>query len=124
MQRESDKHGSRLDEQMKHEVQSLVEGGSAEESRADEGRTQEGQAEDEMRFDLTSLDARAELARHVTAADWPASRDQLVDAARVERAPQALLDTLRGLPAEVRFENVQEVWAALGGPVEDAHTHG
>jgi Protein of unknown function (DUF2795) len=125
MQRETDKHGSRLDEQMKHEVESLVHGSSAEESRAREDLTQEGPAEDEAPFaSAADLDARADLARHVASAEWPASKDDLIQAARVDRAPQDLLDTLRRLPAEVRFETVQEVWAALGGATEDTHTHG
>lgn len=124
MQRETDKHGSRLDEQMKHEVESLVHGASAEESRAREDLTQEGVAEDEFRFDPTTLEARAELARHLAAADWPASTIDLVEAARVDRAPQEVLDSLRTLPDETRFETVQEVWSALGGPTEDSHTHG
>lgn len=125
MQRETDKHGSRLDEQMKHEVESLIHGNAAEESRAREDLTQEGSTEDEAPFpSVDDVDARSDLARHVAAADWPASRDDLVLAARADQAPQGLLDTLRTLPAEVRFENVQEVWAALGGATEDSHTHG
>lgn len=125
MERESDKHGSRLDEEMKHEVESLVHGNAAEESRAREDLTKEGSTEEEAPFPSgDDVDARSDLARRVASADWPASRDDLIQAARVDRAPQDLLDTLRGLPAEVRFENVQEVWAALGGATEDTHTHG
>jgi hypothetical protein len=139
MQRESDKHSPRVDEEMKHELQSLVQGNAAEESRAREDFTQEAPTEDEMRFEPANrtldedrgigipdadADARSELARHVASAQWPASRDELVHAARVDSAPQKLLDTLRNLPGEVRFENVQEVWASLGGATEDSHTHG
>jgi len=139
MQRESDKHSPRVDEEMKHELQSLIQGSAAEESRSREDFTQEAPTEDETRWepgDRTlgqdrgigipdgDADARSILARHVTAAPWPASRDDLVHAAHADRAPQDLLDSLRTLPAEVRFENVQEVWAALGGATENTHTHG
>jgi hypothetical protein len=60
----------------------------------------------------------------LAAAQWPATADELVLAARNEHAPDGILSNLRRLPAEVRFGNVQEVWAALGGETEDAHTHG
>ena len=138
MQRESDKHSPRVDEEMKHELQSLTQGLAAEESRSREDYTQEAPTEDEIRWEpdtnrpedddmgigipLGDADARSILARHVTAAHWPASRDELVEVAHTDRAPQNVLDRLRGLPAEVRFENVQEVWAALGGATEETHT--
>ncbi|MDQ1446453.1 MAG: hypothetical protein QOI20_2917 [Acidimicrobiaceae bacterium] len=121
MERESAKHSGRLDDQMAHEVESMTRGNSPEESRSRADRVLEESTEDDVR---TDLDARAELARHITAATWPAAKEELVHAARVERAPQEVLDSLRTLPEEARFENVQAVWAALGGPTEGAHTHG
>lgn len=137
MQRESDKHGSRLDDALAHEVASLTHGNAAEESRAREDRVQEGQAEGEIRFDPAdrapdepgigvdreTADERAELARHIVSAAWPAGRDELVAAAQSGRAPQVVLDRLRRLPAEAHFDNVQEVWSALGGATEQTHTH-
>jgi hypothetical protein len=138
MERESSKHSPRVDEQMEHEVESLVRGNAAEESRSREDLLQEGSAEGEIRFEPAdrtlsqdrgigipdgAADGRSELARHIVTAPWPAGRDELVEAARVDRAPQEVIDQLRHLPAEARFGNVQEVWAALGGPVEDTHTH-
>lgn len=119
MQRESDKHGSRLDDQLAHEVESLTRGNSPEEARSREDRVLEEPTEDDVQ---TVLDQRAELARHITAAAWPAARDDLVETARLERAPQEILDSLRRLPSEARFDNVQEVWAALGGTTEGTHT--
>jgi hypothetical protein len=121
MQRESDKHSPRLDDEMAHEVASMTNGASAEESRAREDRVHEEPTEDDVQ---TGLDRRAELARHITAAAWPAARDDLVETARLERAPQEILESLRRLPAQARFDNVQEVWSALGGEVEGTHTHG
>jgi hypothetical protein len=119
MERESSKHSPRVDDQLEHEVESMVRGNSAEESRSREDLVHEESTEDDVR---TVLDMRAELARHITSAQWPAGRDDLVQTARVDRAPQIILDSLRKLPAEDQFENVQEVWAALGGPVEPRHS--
>ena len=138
MERESSKHSPRVDDQMEHEVESLIRGNAAEESRSREDLLQEGSAEGEVRFDPANrtesddrgigipdgaADDRSELARHIVTAPWPAGRDVLVEAARVDRAPQAIIDQLRHLPAEARFGNVQEVWAALGGATEDTHAH-
>jgi hypothetical protein len=137
MERMSSKHSPRVDDQLDHEVESLVRGNAAEESRAREDRTQEGPAEDELRFEPadrtlpqdrgigisdTEADARSELARHIAAVRWPAGREELVATAQAERAPQGILDRLRHLSNEARFENVQEVWSALGGETEDHHT--
>jgi Protein of unknown function (DUF2795) len=137
MERETAKHGPRVDDELQHEVESLTRGNAAEESHSREDRVQEGPAEGEMRFepadrtltdtsglgvDPQTADERSELARHVVSAPWPARRDDLVAAAQSERAPQPVLDRLRTLPAQARFENVQEVWSALGGSTEEAHT--
>jgi len=137
MERETSKHSTRMDDQLEHEVESLTHGNAAEESRSREDRLQEGSAEGEMRFepadrtlpdhpglavDRKTADERAELARHIAAASWPAARDELVSTARSERAPEVVLDRLRRLPEEARFENVQEVWSALGGSTEETHT--
>jgi hypothetical protein len=121
MQRESDKHGMRLDDELAHEVESMVRGMSGEESRAREDRVKEEPTEDDAR---TLLDQRADLARHLAAADWPADRQELLAAAEADHAPDEILDRLRQLPEGVRFETFQAVWAALGGPVEGHHTHG
>ena len=119
MERESTQHSPRLDDQMAHESDSLTKGSASEESRSREERVLEESTEDDVK---TMLDMRAELARHVTAAHWPAGRDELVHVAHGDQAPQIILDSLRRLPDGERFENVQEVWAALGGPVEGKHT--
>ena len=118
MQRESDKHGSRLDEAMAHEVEPLVRSQSADEARVHEERLQE----DMPVLDEGPQDERAELARHIAPADWPADRSSLIEVASCDHAPDEVLAALRRLPAESRFANVQEVWSALGGPTEGAHT--
>ncbi|HEV7887852.1 MAG TPA: DUF2795 domain-containing protein [Acidimicrobiales bacterium] len=124
MQRESDKHSPRVDDALAHDSASLTHGLSSEESRSQEFRVQEEETEDDVRWDLANLDARAELARHVTAAQWPAAGSDLVQVASADHAPEEVVTSLRQLPAESRFDNVQEVWSALGGVTERPHTHG
>ena len=46
MERKSEKHNPRLDDEMKHETESLVRGAPVE-ARAEEFREQEGPADDE-----------------------------------------------------------------------------
>ena len=73
MERGSDKHGPRVDEELDHETRSLRQGAPVE-SRVEEHREQEG--------------------------------------------PGEVLERLQALPAGRAYENVQAVWAALGGTVE------
>ncbi|HVE64323.1 MAG TPA: DUF2795 domain-containing protein [Mycobacteriales bacterium] len=66
-----------------------------------------------------AVEARSEIARHLRPSSFPADRATLLSVAREENAPGAVLGALERLPdgAEV-YENLQAVWAALGGPVE------
>ena len=132
MERGSDKHGRRIDEELKHDTGPLVHG-SPGESRADEGREQEGPADDEPTPDalLTGgpapatpdalthdeVEARTELARHLQPSVFPADRDTLIESARRMGASDELADRLRGLP-EGTFDHLEAVWEALGGRVE------
>lgn len=131
MERETDKHNPRIDEAMRHDVDSLLHG-AAEESRAQEGRLQEDPAVSPgRRFDevipgveITDADVegRAELSRHLASAHFPAGRDDLVAAAQDAHAPDDVMAALGDLPADEVYENVQAVWQALGGNVETPHT--
>jgi hypothetical protein len=60
------------------------------------------------------LERRAVLAEALGKEVWPADRDTLVDRAGEAGAPDSVLGQLRRLPADQRFENVQEVAQALG----------
>ena len=131
---QTSKHNPRIDEAMEHDTASLLSGAPVE-SRAQEERLQEDPGVDagvrrEVRepagAGIGEPDAgrRADLARHLAAARFPARRDDLVAAAEAEQAPGDVVALLRGLPAGTAFDNVQAVWAAAGGPVEDAHTSG
>ncbi len=131
MERESDKHNPRIDEAMAHDVDSLLHG-TAEESRAQEERLQEDPAvAPGRRFDdvipgagITDADVegRAELSRHLAAAQFPAERDQLVAVAAGDHASDDVMAALRDLPHDEVYENVQAVWQAMGGNVEAPHT--
>jgi hypothetical protein len=132
MERGSDKHAPRLDEELKHDTSSLVRG-SPVESRASESREQEGPADGEPTPDalisgdhpppnpdvLThdEVEARTDLARHLQPSVFPADREVLVASARRMGAPDELVARLSALP-EGTFDNVEAVWEALGGRVE------
>jgi Protein of unknown function (DUF2795) len=132
MERSSDKHAPRVDEELKHELRSIVQG-SPLESRADESREQEGPADGEPTPDalLTGgqpsatpdtlthdeIEARAELARHLQPSVFPADRAALIASARQLGASDDLVEQLQALP-DGTFDHVEAVWEALGGRVE------
>jgi hypothetical protein len=137
MERMTDKHGPRLDDAMNREVQSLIDGGV--EARSQEGRRQEAPVDEEAPIDPAArwdedddpgigvsphtADERGEVAKAVAAVQWPATRDDLVRAARQDFAPDRVLSLLEELPHGDRtYENLQAVWAALGGETEQPHT--
>ena len=131
MERGSDKHGPRLDEELDHETRSIQQG-SPVESRVEEHREQEGPGEDQptpdvrltggrataASLDLDDAETRADIARFLTPSTLPADREALVADAEGNHAPEEVLERLRALTAGRAYENVQDVWAALGGTVE------
>jgi len=62
--------------------------------------------------------ARAELARWLTRAPFPGTRDDLVEAARDHQAPDAVVAELERLPEGQTFERIGDVVRALGYPTE------
>jgi hypothetical protein len=116
-----------MDEALAHEAESM-ERGTPVEARSREDLVKE---EDEVIpastrpgfEDPLDTNRRAELARHLAAADWPATGDHLVSVAEADHASDDLLDALRRLPRDQRFETVEAVWEALGGRHEGHHTH-
>ncbi|MDA8296483.1 MAG: DUF2795 domain-containing protein [Actinomycetota bacterium] len=137
MERESTKHGRRLDEQLRHETASIVQGApvianSREDLRQedpDEGLDVEAGTRPEVpeRLEVTEREAerRADLARAVAGAHFPATRAELLRAAGATDANEAVLAELGALAPEVHFANVQAVWDHLGGHREqrDHHAH-
>jgi hypothetical protein len=132
MERGSDYHSRRLDEELKKEVKPLLDG-SPTEPRSEEWREQEGPAEGEPTPDarirsaaapppnqtLTDddIERRAELARHLQPRVFPAERQALIRSATELSAPDEIVERLNKLP-DGTFENVEAVWEALGGDVE------
>ncbi|HEX2258371.1 MAG TPA: DUF2795 domain-containing protein [Actinomycetota bacterium] len=117
MDRESAKHSPRMDEQIKHEVESLTSGHGIE-SRAQEGRLVEDST-DRYVGAPDSLDARSTIARFLDPGGFPADKRALVADARRNQAYDWVVDRLESLPDGRQFENVQAVWESLGGGVED-----
>jgi hypothetical protein len=127
MERESTKHGRRLDDELRHETASMLQGapvvansrGERRQEDPDEGLDVQG----ELRPDLPEMspvsgaeaDARAELARAVAGAHFPADRTDLLEAAQRTDADEGVLERLGQLPGDRRFHNVQAIWDALGG---------
>ena len=131
MERGSDKHSPRVDEQLDHETRSLRQG-SPVESRVEEFREQEGPGEDQptpdarlsggrataASLDLDDAEARADIARFLNPSRFPADREALLADAEANQAPVHVLERLQALPEGRSYENVQDVWSTLGGTVE------
>jgi Protein of unknown function (DUF2795) len=129
LERGSDKHSPRIDEELDHETRSLQQGAPLE-SRVEEFREQEGPGEDQPTpeprlteertgsLDLDDADARSDIARYLDPSAFPADREGLVANAEANNAPEAVLERLQALPAGRTYEALPEVWAGLGGTVE------
>lgn len=126
------KHGFRLDDAMAGETEALTRGAPVE-PRVEEWREAEPAGEDQPVPDalLTgdpyppnglphdAIELRSELAKRLRMSAFPATGRELLAVATEEQAPGWVLELLTGLPGGGRlFENVQEVWESLGGPVE------
>jgi hypothetical protein len=117
MQRQSTKHGPRLDDELERETESLVRGAPVE-SRVEDEREKEPLLDDRLPSDPVL--ARRELSRHLSASVFPAGREELVDEARRNDAPDSVLALLDVLSTDARFGTVHEVFDALvhGGEAE------
>lgn len=127
MPRESSKHSPRLDEEMKKEVQSFLQGDPVD-SRAQESREKEGPADDEPTPDAVislagrvrggeqlshaEIEMRHDLARYLEGHIFPADRDEIVANARAMHAPRTVVDRLEMLPAGM-YDGFPDVWDAL-----------
>lgn len=132
MERGSDKHAAMLDEALKGDTAPLRRG-EPNEARSQEAREQEGPAEGEPTPDthltgnaevpgtemtLDDINGRAELARYLEHGRFPGRPAELAAHARERHAPDGVVEQLLRAPDRL-FENVSEVWAALGGRVEN-----
>jgi hypothetical protein len=109
----TDKHGFRLDDDLKKDTR------GGEEAR-------ELLRPDDHRLDVheppgfpDELDAerRAQLAASLEPHLFPARPDELLRAAEERHADEWIVEGLRSMKDRV-YDNVQAVWVALGGPVE------
>ena len=122
MERQSSKHGPRLDDELKHETESLVRG-SPVESHSEEDREQEPAADEERTASARTApadelgpdesSARREISRHLRASVFPAKRDQLLEEAASANAPDPVLRALEQLPPDREFATMYEVWDAI-----------
>jgi hypothetical protein len=113
MDRETVKHGPRVDEMLKRETRSLEQGAPVE-SRAAEDRLHEPSEHEPIRSD--AVDARTEFSRHLLPSSFPGDREALAAGARTIHAPESVVATLLRLPADVVFQTMHEVWVALEQP--------
>ncbi|MCZ2827847.1 DUF2795 domain-containing protein [Modestobacter sp. VKM Ac-2986] len=125
-------HSARQDDLLKHEVEGMMRSGRS--THAEEWKDPEPAAEGEPDVDSSPADtllggvpvgmtpdavvARAELARWLVRADFPATGPELVEAARDHRAPDAVADELARLPDGETYERIGDVVRALGYPTE------
>lgn len=128
----STKHNPRVDEELEHEVQGLLKGARA--TRSEEWREVEPVAEGDpdidadpqgtltggtpVGMDADAVAARAEIARWLDRADFPATGPGLMEAALDHRAPDTVVAELQRLPEDQTYERVGDVVRALGYPTE------
>jgi hypothetical protein len=128
-----DKHGPRQDDALKEQTRDLERSGR--ESHVEEWKEAEPAGEDQPSADLSPEDdlvggtavgmdqqdvsGRAELARWLQPSVFPATAERLVASAAETHAPDHVLRMLKSLPPQERYQNVQDVWQALGGGTED-----
>jgi hypothetical protein len=125
-ERGSDKINPRVDRELERETEAL-ERGAPVPSRAEEFRQQEAPAEGEPAPDARpasaegegtwreNAEARTELGRHLQPSAFPADRTALLASAREMHAPDEVIAALEELPDGRTFQDVAEVWEALGG---------
>ena len=126
------KHSPRVDEELEHEVQGMLKAERA--TRSQEWREVEPAAEGgpdatadpagtlvggvPVGMTEDAVVARAELARWLDRADFPATGAQLAEAARDKRAPDVVATELEKLPAGETYDRIGDVVRALGYPTE------
>ena len=132
MDRGSDKHGARRDDELKHETEGLVRGRHS--THAEEWKDPEPSGEDQPDADVApdstlhggtprgmdpdDIDGRTELASYLGKGSYPMVREQVINLLIDHHAPTRVVDLSRELPSGREFHNVNEIWAAVGGKVE------
>lgn len=130
----SDKTGPLRDEELKAESQGMFK--ANRQTRAEEWHEIEPSGEDQPDVDRTpdgtltggtpegmsadDVQLRSELATYLGREIYPAVREQLIGVAMDQHAPDAVVDRIKDLPSGRQFANVNDVWEALGGHVEQS----
>jgi hypothetical protein len=130
--RGSDKHSPLVDDQLKHETEGLVRAGRN--THAEEWKEAEPSGEDQPDADLApegtlhggtptgmapdDVEGRAELAGFIGKDVYPMVREQILDLVIERQAPDRVIDLVRRLPAGREFDNINDLWTAVGGHVE------
>lgn len=132
VQRGSDRHGQRLDDELKREAEPLER--ASVQPHSEDWRREEPAGDDEPEanrtpyptyrggtppgLDPADVEARTELARHLDPSVFPTDRSGVLRSAAANHAPDQTVEQLRRLPEHVQFRTVQDVWSALGGGQE------
>ncbi|MFL6114323.1 MAG: DUF2795 domain-containing protein [Catenulispora sp.] len=132
--RQSTQHGALRDDTMKKETEPLERSGGT--SRTDEWREPEPLREEDEQptevpendthraggtpsgMDADDVRGRSELARWLQPSAFPADRERLLASAADTNAPDWVAERLGKLP-DGTYQNVQDLWRALGGGTED-----
>jgi Protein of unknown function (DUF2795) len=126
-ERGSTRHGARVDDEMKSETASLLQGAPVE-AHIEEWRQMEPAGEGEPEPDAlptrSEIEQRSLLAVSLRPSAFPGDRAGLIEIALAEHASDEVMSWLRRLPGDVEFANVQDVWDALGGMHEQRATIG
>ena len=111
----SDKHSARVDD----EIQKDTRGGedAREQLRSDDSRPDVVQQQEGV-MDDADAERRSELARAIEPSIFPARPAELEASAARNFASDGIIRALQALPDRV-YDNVQDVWTTLGGPVEE-----
>jgi Protein of unknown function (DUF2795) len=128
MDRGSSKHSPRVDDQMSQEVQGTVQGIAG--GRAEEWKMAEPSGEDQPQASLMPEEeygpgepngvgspqgeAFSRFGTYVGRSAFPGDREALERSARDLSAPDDVLEALGTLPRGTTYQNVAEVWRALG----------
>lgn len=132
MERGSDKHGPRQGDQLAHEVEGLERGGHS--THAEEWKDPEPSGVDQPDVDLVpdgtleggvpagmsvqDVEGRSEVAAALGKEIYPTTGREAVRQAVANNAPDRVVDLLRRLEPGESFQNVQQIWTALAGHVE------
>ncbi|GGR36391.1 DUF2795 domain-containing protein [Streptomyces cinereoruber] len=111
MQRGSNAAGPRRDEEMKHELQGYLASGQS--THAEDFHDPEPPADDDPAAAGASGSLQAEIARHTQRSAFPTDARSLLTALEEEHAPGELVDAVRRLPQDGRYETPAEVARAL-----------